>query len=130
MLGAQVRPDALLASLDVRAFDALVFVGGRGAQTYWNDPRCHALCRAALAQGKVLGAECIAPVILARAGVLSNVTATVFPGVKDELRAGKARYTPNAVACAGRIVTSDGPASAAAFAQELLRVLRPAPVTP
>jgi len=129
MLGAQVRPDALLATLDVRAFDALVFVGGSGAQTYWNDPRCHTLCRAAVAQGKVLGAICIAPVILARAGVLTNVPATVFPGVKHELQAG-ARYSTKPIVVAGRIVTADRPTSATTFAQALLRVLQSTPATP
>lgn len=130
MLGARVRPEALLRDLDVRAYDAVVFVGGSGAQQYWNDARCHAICRAAVTRRKALGALCIAPAILARAGVLTNLPATVFPSAKQELLAGKARYTATPVVTAGRIVTADGPASAAAFARALLRVVRPATATP
>ena len=124
MLGARVRPQTLLTDVDVKQYDAIIFVGGTGAQAYWDDARCHAIARAAMCQGKVLGAICIAPVILARAGVLAGKRATVFSSVKQELAARKIVVENDAVVTDGTVVTADGPDSAVAFGHAILAALR------
>ncbi len=65
MLGMRVQPDLLLSEACAADYDAVVFVGGSGAQTYWDDPEAHRLAREAASGGKVVAAICIAPVILA-----------------------------------------------------------------
>ncbi|MGC9019575.1 MAG: DJ-1/PfpI family protein [Candidatus Bipolaricaulaceae bacterium] len=123
MLGAKVTPDLLLSELSAEDYAAIVFVGGVGASQYWDDPLAHEICRKALEKGKVLGAICIAPVTLARAGVLSGKKATVFPTEAEKLREKGAIYTGAKVEKDGRIITASGPEAAKDFAKALIEAL-------
>lgn len=123
MLGAQVKPDLLLKDVAVSDYDAIVFVGGSGAQDYWNDPVAHAIAQEAVAQGKVLAAICIAPTTLAKAGVLKGKNATVFSSEAEALKAGGANYTGASVERDGLIITANGPAAATKFAEEIAKTL-------
>ncbi len=71
----------------------------------------------------MLGAICIAPSILARAGLLDGIRATAFPSQEADLRAHGAFWTPDAVAVDGRIVTANGPHSAEQFGESMVRLL-------
>jgi protease I len=125
MLGGVFKPDRLLSTLDVAAFDAIVFVGGGGAQVYIDDPVCHAICTKAVAQKKVLAAICIAPAILARAGVLKGKRATVWEGAQDQVVAGGATLVNSPAVTDGLLVTGNGPQSAEPFARAVLAALGP-----
>jgi protease I len=122
-LGAQVKPGLLLKDVAVGDYDAVVFVGGPGAQEYWDDPVAHAIAQDAVAQGKVLAAICIAPTTLARAGVLKGRNATVFSSEAEALKACGANYTDAGVERDGLIITANGPQAAAEFAEEIAKVL-------
>jgi protease I len=122
-LGAQVKPDLLLKDVAVGDYDAIVFVGGPGAQEYWNDPVAHAVAQEAVAQGKVLAAICIAPTTLAKAGVLKGKKATVFSSEAGALKACGANYTGASVERDGLIITADGPQAATKFAEEIAKAL-------
>lgn len=124
MLGMEVQPDLLLADVQVGDYDAVVFIGGMGARAYWDDPQVHRIAQEAVAAGKVVGAICIAPVILARAGVLEGKQATVFKGNCGELEAGGAICDSDVpVQRDGLIVTANGPAAATAFGEAVLDAL-------
>jgi protease I len=123
MLGMKVRPDLLVDSLRVADFDAVIFVGGVGAQEYWADSTAHAIAQTALDSGKVLGAICIAPVTLANAGVLSGKKATVWSSERERLEAGGAVYTGADVEVDGRLVTANGPGAARAFGKRIVTLL-------
>jgi protease I len=125
MLGATARPDGLISSVRAENFDAVVFIGGSGATALFDDPSAHTLAQGALRSGKLLGAICIAPSILARAGLLRGKKATVFKGERFVriMQEGGARYTGDPVTVDGRIVTADGPASAGRFARALVSEL-------
>jgi len=124
MLGARVRPDALLGQVAATAYDAVVFVGGSGARVYFDDAAAHALARAAEKERKVLGAICLAPVILARAGLLKGRRATVWGDrYKGVLRSAGAQVPRGHVVCDGRLVTADEPGAAPAFGRALVRML-------
>jgi protease I len=122
-MGAQVKPALLLKDAAVGDYDAIVFVGGPGAQEYWNDPVAHAVAQEAVAQGKVLAAICIAPATLAKAGVLKGKKATVSSFAGDELKAYGADYTGAGVERDGLIITANGPKAAAEFAEEIAKAL-------
>jgi protease I len=122
-LGAQVKPDLLLKDVAVGDYDAIVFIGGPGAQEYWDDPVAHAVAQEAVAQGKVLAAICIAPATLAKAGVLQGKKATTFSSEVEELKAYGANYTGASVERDGLIVTANGPQAAAEFAEEIAKAL-------
>jgi protease I len=125
MLGMRVQPDLLLSEARAADYDAVVFVGGSGAQTYWDDPEAHRLAQEAADGGKVVAAICIAPVILARAGVLEGKQATVFdpPSLCAELTAHGATCTGASVQRDGRTVTASGPQAAEDFARSILAAL-------
>lgn len=122
----QVQPDLALADVDAAEYDALVFVGGRGSMVYWDDPEAHRIARDALGAGRVLAATTLAPVILARAGVLEGREATVYdPAIHcPELEAGGAVCTGERVQRDGAVVTARLEGAAEAFAVAIDEVVQ------
>ena len=117
--------EATLAVADANAadYDAVVFIGGGGAAVFFDDPLAHTLARSALESGKVLAAICIAPSILARAGLLDGVRATAFASQHDDLVAHGALWTGAPVEVDGRIITANGPAAARDFGSAIADML-------
>lgn len=124
-LGLKVKPDTLVSQIDVDKLDALIFIGGGGAEQYFNDPIAHRLAKEAVEKGKVLGAICIAPVILANAGLLEGKKAAVFPSGADTVKKGGGIYTGRDVEIDGKLITGCGPEAAEKFGTELLKMLLP-----
>lgn len=114
-LGAKVKPDQLIMETKTADLDALAFIGGGGAAQYFDDPIAHRLAHEMVAAGKPLAAICIAPVILAKAGVLRGKKATVYVDGAPELRANGAEYTGANVEMDGLILTGNGPEAAEEF---------------
>lgn len=123
MLGMVVTPDLALGGVSAADFDAVIFVGGSGAQVFFDDRKAQALAVETLKSGKPLGAICVAPTILANAGVLKGRQATVWPSQAGALTAGGATCTGHPVEKDGSIITADGPTSAAKFGDEIARAL-------
>lgn len=119
-LGLKVRPDLLVADIKSDDYGAIVFVGGGGSAQYFADPAVHALARQFAEAGKVVAAICIAPVILARAGLLKGRRATVYPDGIPELEKAGAVYTGQSVERDGQIITGNGPEAAEAFGREIV----------
>jgi len=126
MLGARVSVNTTVGELDPSQYDGIVVVGGAGTREYlWDDVQLHELIRAFFAQNKTVGAICLAPVVLARAGVLDGRRATGFPDSEaiSELEEGGASYVRAPVVSAGGIITAEGPKAAQSFAVELVHDL-------
>ena len=124
MLGMKVKPDVPLQDLKSQGLAAVLFIGGVGASEYFHDRDAYRLAQEVLGQGGVVGAICIAPVILARAGLLKGKKATVFESEKEELTRAGASYTGKAVETDGRIITGNGPGAAGEFAQAVVNLLK------
>lgn len=124
MLGAKVKPDILVSNINVVDFDAIIFVGGAGASQYWDDPQAQRLASEALIGNRIVAAICIAPVTLAKAGILKGKRATVWSSEAGQLKAGGANYTGRSVEKDGNIITAAGPFAAREFGEELLQVLK------
>ena len=123
MLLAKVKPDGLLGDAKIANFDAVIFVGGSGATALWDNKDAHKLAQEAQKQNKVIGAICLAPVILARAGVLRNCSAAVFESAKGELEKAGVKYVQKEVAVCGNIITANGPGAVQKFAVEIKNAL-------
>ena len=123
MLGGKAQADILVQDIDIKNFAALIFVGGSGATQYWDDPLAHKLIKDALNLDKVVAAICIAPVTLAKAGILKGRRATVFSSEAPLLKANGANYTGSGVEKDGKIITASGPAVAKDFGEEIARAL-------
>ncbi len=121
MMGSTFKPTMLVSNIDVNDFDAIIFIGGSGAEEYWNNSEAHRIATSAYNNGKVLGAICIAPVTLAKAGLLKGKKATVWDSEKQELTNDGAVYTAADVEKDGRIITAAGPFASKSFAETLSR---------
>jgi deglycase len=123
MLGMKVKPDVLLAEVRSADYDAIAFVGGGGSKEYWDDPVAHRLAREFAERQKPTTAICLAPVTLARAGLLKGRAATVWPDATGEMVKQGANAKSQGVVCDGHFITADGPQSAKAFGQALVKAL-------
>jgi deglycase len=126
MLGKKVSATLSFEEVDPKAYDGILIVGGGGAQSYlWDDELLGEMVKYFHASAKVVGAICLAPVVLARAGILKGKKATYFysPVSFREMKAGGAVLVDKAVVADNRIVTASGPAAAAEFAGTFIRTL-------
>ncbi len=123
MLGQAFKPQLLVKDINVRDFDAVIFVGGGGAVQYWDDPVAQQIAREAYNNGRIVGAICVAPVILARAGLLKGKRATVWEPDSGELISVGAKYSKSNVEKDGKIITASGPFAAREFGEELVRAI-------
>jgi len=126
--GGEVNVNLTLEELNPGDFDAVVFIGGPGALKHLDNEKSYEIVRKTIKAGKVLGAICISPVILAKAGVLDGKRATVWsaPLQKESIRIleeNKAIYQDKAVVVDGKIVTGNGPGAAREFALSVIRLL-------
>ncbi len=124
MLGARVKVEKTINEVSPSDYDAVIFVGGPGASEYWDDSVAHSIAKTANEQGRLVCAICIAPVTLARAGLLSGKKATVFSSEANQLKEAGAVYTGDGVEVDGNIITADGPASAKEFGKAILEKLK------
>lgn len=114
-LSGEISSDMLLKDVNVDDFQAVVFVGGTGSDVFFNDENALKIAREADKKGKVLSAICIAPMVLANAGVLTGKKATVWSGESENLKSKSVIYTGESVTVDGKIITGNGPASAELF---------------
>lgn len=121
--GGEARAALGLGAVDPRAYDAVVFVGGPGARDLFGDPDARRIAKEASGSGAVVGAICIAPVVLANAGLLRGKRATVFPSETAALEGAGASVQAAGVVTDGAVVTASGPEHATAFGQAIARAL-------
>jgi protease I len=122
-LGLEVKPDVLIGNVKEGDYDGIVFVGGGGSKEYFESPVAHKLAQNFYGKGKLTSAICIAPAILANAGLLKDKKATSFPSSEEILKAKGAAFTGSSVERDGTIVTGVGPEAAKKFGEKLVEVL-------
>jgi len=126
MLGTKVNATLSFEEVEPKSYDGIFIVGGGGAQLHlWDDELLGEMVKYFHASAKVVAAICLAPVVLARAGILKGKKATYFNSQVSfrEMKAGGAVLVDTAVVTDGRIVTANGPAAAAGFAEAFIRAL-------
>ena len=121
--GLAATADVALIDVDASEYDSVVFVGGGGAEGFFDDPIAHDLAREVHRAGKPLAAICIAPSILARAGLLAGVRATAFESREADLRVHGAIWTGEPVEVDGSIITAYGPQAAYEFGEAVADAL-------
>jgi len=124
MFGAKAKINKDISQVNVDDYLGVVFVGGTGAAIYFEDQTALTLAKTAFEKGKVVGAICIAPSILANAGILNGKKATAFSSEQENLTAKGAFYTGEPVTVDGKIVTANGPAAAGEFGEKILSLLK------
>jgi len=122
--GAQAEADVSLADARADDYDAVVFVGGGGSRVFFEDPKALELAKKTAAEGKLVAAICIAPTILANAGLLVGRRATAFPDSQEAVERGGGTYTGRLVEVDGLVVTANGPEAARDFGETIADMLQ------
>jgi protease I len=128
MNGGVTIVDKKLADIVPESYDGLIFIGGTGTLKYLDNKDSSRIINKALLSQKIIGAICIAPLLLARAGILKGKRATVWAsslnrtavrGIKEE----GGIYLDQSVVQDGDIITGNGPSAAIEFAQAIISSL-------
>jgi len=103
----------------------VIFIGGPGCLKNLDNEDSYKIAREAVSQDKVLGAICIAPTILAKAGVLSGKKATVWTNPMDKsavkiLKDNGAVFEQKSVVADGKIITGSGHEAAEEFGMKIV----------
>ncbi len=124
--GRTANAELSLNKVIVADYDIVLFVGGPGAVGYQHDKEAHRIAQEAVQQKKLLAAICIAPTILAYAGVLRGKKATVWneDGQQERvLTKNGAAYTGEDVTVDGSLITANGPAAAEKFGRKIVEMV-------
>jgi len=115
--GVSVMTDKRLAEINPEEYDGIVLPGGYpGYVNLGKTQKILEIIKNFNDKGKLIAAICASPSILAKAGVLDDKVATIYPGMEKELphpREGKVVVDKN-------VITSQGPGTAIEFALKIV----------
>jgi len=118
--GTKVKIDQQIQDIKAENFDAIVFIGGPGMIGLTNNEDFKTKAQEFFEADKLTTAICIAPEILANAGILKGKKATVSEDAKNTLINNGAEYTGNDVEIDGKIITANGPSAAKKFGEKIV----------
>lgn len=126
MHGEIVETDLAFDSVNPNDYDGIVIAGGIGCQdTLWRNEKLIDIVNKLGNSGKITAAICLAPVIIAEAGLLAGKKATVFPtpASKRVMELDQAELVDEPVVTDGNVITARMPQDASVFAEEILKKL-------
>lgn len=118
--------DFAISSVSAENYDAFVLIGGAGARNFLKDKNLIRLIQTANRDRKIVAGICIAPIILAEAGVINGRKATVWNGDSEQEKfivSKGAKYINQPVVVDSNIITADGPNSAYEFGKTIAKLL-------
>lgn len=118
----EVEVDMLLKDVGDE-YDAIVFVGGSGAKIYFENEIAKELVQKYNNDSKIVAAICIAPLILAHAGIMNDKKATSWHRHQNELKEFGVLVTGEDVTVDGNIITGNGPKAAYRFGDTIAKAL-------
>jgi protease I len=124
--GEQVMVDVVLSEVKVKEYDGIFFIGGPGALDNLNVEESYGIIHETIVLGKLWGAICIAPRILAEAGVLEGKKVTGWNEDNDLpriLEKAGAIYVADHVVVDDKLITADGPDATEEFGRAILSKL-------
>ena len=124
------KVDMTINNIMVNEIDGVFWIGGPGAMDHLDNATNYTLAKKVANADKLFGAICIAPRILAQAGVLTGKKATGWNDdneLENVFKQYGVIYEPKPVVVDGNIVTATGPSSAQAFGKAILDLLKALP---
>lgn len=123
--GGEAEVNYLPEEVNALNYEGVVFVGGPGMAKELDNTRFQNLAKDFYAANKLIGAICIAPALLAKAGILKNKNATVWSSALDKsaikiLEENGSHYQNETVVVDGNIITANGPEAAEEFGRMLV----------
>ncbi len=122
-LNGTIKAELLIEEINSEEFNAVIFVGGSGAAEYFDNQTVLNLAEEFNRKQKVVAAICIAPSILANAGLLEGKKATSFESEKENLTEKGALFSGNSIEVSGNIITANGPKAAREFGKKIVELL-------
>lgn len=127
-MGGEAEISGLIEDINVEGYDAVLFIGGSGAAKLIDNKDCKRVVVETVEKNKILGAICIAPAILAKAGVLNGKKATVWSSSLDKsavkiLKNFGTNYQAVPVVVDDKIITASGPFAAKEFAEKIIKAM-------
>jgi len=126
--GGEATADFLINDLNVDEFDAVIFPGGQGAVELLDNELVYSIIQRTALNGKIIAAICIAPTLLAKAGILKEKRATVWSTPLDKtainiLRENDVKYERKAVVVDGKVITAENAEFSQEFGEAILEEL-------
>jgi protease I len=122
--GRSVKSELDISKLNTNNFDAVVFVGGGGSKLLFNNENAINIAKDLYEHGKIVAAICLAPVILANAGLLKGRNATVAGTEARTIESKGAKYIEPGIVTDGNIVTANAPKKSRLFGQTIGLLLK------
>lgn len=117
-----IKSDCLLSAINANDFDMVVLPGGwGGTKALAEDTTVQNILKSFKNDDKLIGAICAAPFALKSAGVL-NDNYTCYPSVEESIKQ-DGYHKDDDIVIDSQVITSRGPATAMAFALEIITLL-------
>lgn len=129
VLGGEAVVDLIVEDVQVVKYEAVVFCGGSGMAEKLDNKMFQNLAKDFRKENKLITAICVAPALLAKAGILKDKEATVWSSAlnKDYIEILKEKgviYKDESVVISGQVVTANGPEAAKKFGETIIRLLK------
>lgn len=115
-----------VGEVSIDEFDALVLPGGKAPAVLREDPTVVEFAKNFYNSGKPVAAICHGPQVLARAGVLQDVTTTAVGAIQKELEEAGANYVDEALVVDGNLITSRVPGDLPVFSKAIEEAIKKA----
>ncbi len=128
VFGKTININKTISEVNLKEYQAIIFIGGGGCLPNLDNKESYSLLQKANKERKIIGGICIAPVILARSGILKNKQATVWNSPMDQfpvrtLKKNKAICKAKSVVKDDNIITARGPEVADLFGKKIVKLL-------
>ena len=129
ILGGEAVVDLIVEDVQVIKYEAVVFCGGSGMAEKLDNEMFQNLAKNFNKENKLITAICVAPALLAKAGILKDKEATVWSSALNKdyieiLKEEGAIYKDESVVISGQVVTANGPEAAKKFGETIIRLLK------
>ena len=120
--GLTISIDKELTAVKNELYDIVILPGGMpGAKSLKNHPEVQEFVKLHFDSGKLIAANCAAPIAIENSGALKNRNYTCYPGFEKQIQEGY--YTGDFVHQDGRVITGSGPAAAFEFSYTIVEAL-------
>ncbi len=126
--GGEAEIEREIDDFSAEEFSAVVLVGGPGCLKSFDNMKTYQVLKSAVKTGCLIGAICIAPAVLANAGILEGVRSTVWSSVMDKsairlLKEKGAIYEDLPLVKDNMFITANGPQAAEEFARAVVSAI-------